>query len=57
MTVLRPFKKFQELRYKYWKGKLWSPSYCVGTAGHVSAETIQRYIEEKKRFGRNSSTH
>lgn len=26
-------------------GALWSPSYYVGTAGHVSAETIRRYIE------------
>lgn len=27
------------------QGKLWTRSYYVGTAGHVSAETIQRYIE------------
>jgi len=27
---------------------LWTRSYYVGTAGHVSAETIQRYIEEQK---------
>ena len=33
VTVLRLFKKFPELRNKYWKGKLWSPSYYVGTAG------------------------
>ena len=44
VTALRLFKKFPELRNKYWKGKLWSPSYYVGTAGHVSAETIQKYI-------------
>ena len=48
VTALRLFKKFPELRNKYWKGKLWSPSYYVGTAGHVSAETIQRYIEEQR---------
>jgi len=48
VTALRLFKKFPELRKKYWKGKLWSPSYYVGTAGHVSAETIRRYIEEQK---------
>ena len=56
VTTLRLFKKFPELRNKYWKGKLWSPSYYVGTAGHVSAETIQKYIEEQKRTLRNSST-
>lgn len=30
--------------------------YYVGTAGHVSAETIKKYIEEVKNRGRNSST-
>jgi len=47
VTALRLFKKFPELRNKFWKGKLWSPSYYVGTAGHVSAETIQKYIAEQ----------
>ena len=50
VMALRLFKKFPELRNKCWKGKLWSPSCYVGAAGHVSAETIQRYIEEQKRF-------
>ena len=27
---------------------LWTRSYYVGTAGHVSTETIQRYIEKQK---------
>ncbi|MGB9754659.1 IS200/IS605 family transposase [Roseiflexus castenholzii] len=27
---------------------LWPRSYYVGTAGHVSAKTIQRYIDEQK---------
>ncbi len=27
---------------------LWTRSYYVGTAGHVSATTIQRYIDEQK---------
>lgn len=28
---------------------LWTRSYYVGTAGHVSAETIQRYIAAQRR--------
>lgn len=52
VTALRLFKKFPELRNQFWKGKLWSPSYYVGTAGYVSAETIRKYIEEQS----NSST-
>lgn len=27
---------------------MWTRSYYVGTAGHVSAETIKRYIKEQK---------
>lgn len=27
---------------------LWTRSYYIGTAGHVSAETIKRYIDEQK---------
>ena len=56
VTALRLFKKFPVLRNLFWKGKLWSPSYYVGTAGHVSAETIQRYIEEQTSKLRNSSS-
>jgi putative transposase len=48
ITALRLFKKFPELRNKYWKGKLWSPSYYVGIEGYVFAETIQKYIEEQR---------
>ena len=39
------FLKFPELKKQLWGGHLWSPSYYVGTAGNVSAETIRRYIE------------
>ena len=28
---------------------LWSRSYYVGSAGHVSADTIQKYLEQQKR--------
>jgi len=52
-TALRVFKRFPKLHQRLRKGNLWSPSYYVGTAGHVSAETIQRYIEEQ---GGDSST-
>lgn len=48
VTALRLFKKHPELKKEYWNGHLWSPSYYVGTAGHVSAETIQRYIENQR---------
>jgi putative transposase len=47
VTALRLFKKYPELREQFWKGKLWSPGYYVGTAGTVSAETIRAYIERQ----------
>jgi len=53
VTGLRLFKKYPELKEEYWKGHIWSPSYYIGTHGHVSAETIKRYIEGQKT---NSST-
>jgi len=28
-----------------WSGGFWERSYCIGTAGAVSTETIERYIE------------
>jgi putative transposase len=44
-TARQLFLKFPSLRRRLWGGHLWSPSYYVGTAGNVSAETIKRYIE------------
>jgi len=54
VTALRLFKRHPELRNEYWKGKLWSLSYYVGTAGKVTEESIRRYIREQEH---NSSTH
>ena len=45
ITARKLFIQFPELKDNLWGGSLWSPSYYVGTAGHVSAETIQSYIE------------
>jgi putative transposase len=39
--------EFQHLRSRL--PSLWSRSYYVGSAGAVSAETIQRYIEQQPR--------
>ena len=44
-TARKLFVEFPELKEKLWGGHLWSPSYYVGTAGNVSAKTIQQYIE------------
>ena len=48
ITARRLFQEFPTLKNKLWKGHLWNPSYYVGTAGSVSKEVIQRYINEQK---------
>jgi putative transposase len=45
VTSLRMFKKFPQLHQELWRGVSWSPSYYVGTAGHVSAEVIEKYVQ------------
>lgn len=39
------FCEFPHLARALRKGHLWAPSFYVGTAGQVSANTIKRYIE------------
>jgi putative transposase len=48
----RKLKKEFESRRQYWgkNATLWAEGYYVGTAGHVSAETIKRYIEESQKM-------
>jgi putative transposase len=45
ITARGLFQKFPALKQRLWGEHLWSPSYYVGTAGNVSAETIRHYIE------------
>jgi putative transposase len=57
VSALQLFKTVPSLKTKMRKGHLWSPSYYVGTAGHVSADTIAKYIKNQERGdSRNSST-
>jgi putative transposase len=48
VSARRLFQQFPALKKRLWGGHLWSPSYDVGTAGNVSAETIRRYIERSE---------
>ena len=57
VTAIQMFKALPALRTTMRNGHLWSQSYYIGTAGHVSAETIRKYIENQERGdSRNSST-
>ena len=42
------FARHPELRDVLKYGHLWSPSYYIGTAGHVSADVIEKYIREQQ---------
>lgn len=42
------FQKHPELKKRLWGGHLWNPSYYVGTVGHISEETVRKYIESQK---------
>jgi len=43
------FIEFPELKNQLWKGQLWNPSTYIETIGHISEETIKRYIEDQKK--------
>lgn len=49
VTAIQLFKQIPILKAQLRKGHVWSPSYYIGTAGHVSAETIQKYIQNQER--------
>ena len=52
ITAIQLFKEFPALKKFYSRcGSLWSKGYFVSTIGKVSAETIQRYIQEQKNQG------
>ncbi len=42
VSARRLLQRYPELKRKLWGGHWWNPGYSVGTAGHVSAETIRR---------------
>ena len=43
------FEKHPCLRDRmFTKGHLWSPSYYIGSVGHVSEETMKKYVETQK---------
>jgi putative transposase len=55
VTAKQLFEAHPELRSVLRYGHLWSPSYYIGTAGHVSAEVIEKYIKEQQhKDGRSS---
>lgn len=52
LSAVRILSEDSELRKFYAKyGVLWNKGHFVSSAGHISEETVQRYIEEQKHHG------
>jgi hypothetical protein len=48
-SAIQLFAAFPELKSFYAKcGVLWSRGYYIASVGHISAETVKKYIEEQK---------
>ena len=41
-------KEFPDMEQKYWKGKLWSPSYFAGSCGGAPISVIRQYVEQQR---------
>nr|WP_245970028.1 transposase [Calidithermus roseus] len=50
MSARRILQEFPRLRRGKGGGHLWTPSFYVGSAGNISAQTIQRYIESQRKY-------
>jgi len=49
ITGRKLFEQFPELRNDLRKGQLWNHSYYVETIGHISEETIKKYIDHQSK--------
>jgi putative transposase len=41
--------EFKGLTKQLWHGHLWNPSTYIETIGHISEETVRKYIEDQKK--------
>lgn len=53
ISAIELFREYPELKRFYARcGSLWSPGHFISTIGHISAETVTRYIEGQKNTGK-----
>lgn len=49
ISAVRIFYEYPRLKArKFWGSGLWSPSTYYGTVGHISEDTVRRYIQTQK---------
>lgn len=52
ISAVSLFKEFPKLKgRKFWGSGLWSASTYYGSVGHISEETVRRYIQTQKERG------
>jgi putative transposase len=51
ISARRLFIEYPEIKKQLWRGHLWNPSTYIETIGHISEETITRYIKDQKSQG------
>lgn len=52
ISAVKIFTAFPKRKgQKFWGNGLWSPSTYFGSVGHVSEETVRKYIETQKQRG------
>jgi len=44
VSAMLLFKEFPEIKKRLWGGRLWSDGYAVRTAGVVTSDKIEQYI-------------
>jgi len=49
ISARKLFISHPELKKKLWGGHLWNPSTYIETIGHISEETVKKYIQEQKK--------
>lgn len=49
ISAVELFRAYPALKHFYARcGKLWSDGYFISSVGHISEETVKKYIEEQK---------
>jgi putative transposase len=48
ISARKLFIKHPELTDKLWGGHMWNPSTYIETIGHISEETVKKYIQNQK---------
>jgi len=52
VSARKIFLRHPEIKKKLWKGHLWNPSTYIETIGHISEDTVKKYIQNQKRVCR-----